>query len=40
MDLDMLPFPARDVLPFTLGHKTYASVVSSRGATAVAVSAA
>ena len=31
MDRYMLPFPARDVLPFTLGHKTYASVVSSRG---------
>ncbi len=30
-DLDRLPFPARDVLPFTLKHVTYASMVSSRG---------
>jgi len=31
MDLDTLPFPARDVLPFTLKRKTYAPIVSSRG---------
>jgi radical SAM superfamily enzyme YgiQ (UPF0313 family) len=31
MDLDTLPFPARDVLPSTLKHRTYASIVSSRG---------
>lgn len=31
MDLDMLPFPSRDILPAMLNKKPYASIVSSRG---------
>jgi radical SAM superfamily enzyme YgiQ (UPF0313 family) len=31
MDLDLLPFPSRDVLPQMLKQRPYASIVSSRG---------